>query len=1323
MSSGKVKCTCGWSWDKSDSSKKDMYICHECGRDNSNNMKNGGWLDNYGTKENENESSASLPEGFVGMGNNTQGRNYSPAWGGSFQGGGSVYPVNYVPQAQKGKKIENRIDNFLGNPQEQARSKSRIYFDEEPIDNIRHSFAGRYTQDAIAKKLGNGIVGNIAGLVGSNAMGAAHEIGTLIKDKRDWATKLRESGEDIFNNAFGSVVGALPYMDEKAKDELIYKMAKGNLLPDGYVSTPEGVKKGLSNNLYFKNERGQVKRNYAMGGSIPGAVGFSYARTNDPAPSNGPYAKKTMASAKTGKVIKDDRGQWNHPGKVTEIDQSKEGSYIDMGPDPKTGKKINTPVLAVSDTGDVKLMMPGGKYKLSGTKVTEYPIAEDGIQTTTDKTTIPNGKAFLNKLKEEAKAKKKIDIREPAPTAVNDNIQNASKMAANADAARVKDVRNSNRVAAEKAAAQAEAQKKFNSLSKEEQERAMYDYYNQKQGTISEYTPDSMLSKLDQSALAPFTALKDLYQTGEVRDNLLKSIVNNPETANAYDAAYLGTLGYAAAPAVGSAIAAAPAAISPYATMIGNSLATDAVIGGNTIAGLNLGNAINAGFATHGAMNIGPDAQAWYNDPTREGFDKMAWDTLEMLPAVGPTAKTLGEGFTIAGKALGTEEGLLSNAYKLNPLAERLNNANSSYRVAGINAFEDFKNTGVLRSRNTEPGQLVEGTNFMMPPRPTSFPSFQKGYADMAYAKPEGSVVFETGLPTFKRGEINPVTGFPIKGRHYAHRVIDPVTGKTMAEIPAADIKVFGDKPDWLKGYQQLEVPIKPAAPKTWEMQNLPGLHLQSTMENGAISKIVEPKTGLVNTEQALAIIGKESGGADKVALIKQGLGENIPKKMDYNQFRKAVQDQLIPLETNLTEHASNYGLGKIGYPGPKRSTFEAAINNTNQDIQNLTNKINELKSNPANADMLPEYQTRLDEAYAQLAKNQEGLKNLPLENKTLLFSNKDKFGKGSSAHNNPDDTLGHAHYLVDAETPDILTVTQLQSDAFQSTNRIMPKNFNPEVSKMQMERGERVYNNSLATIEKMKAEGAADYEIKQMQEIADAQKQNNILTKGHVENFSQKSLLDKTHQERYIQEIVNHATQRGDINKVRLPTSETAANVQGYASRKRWNVNLNEGDEVILLDGSTGKVTDDTFDNLIEITKSDGNKVNINYSDAGHGSSKTPPVKSINNVELKEVSGFMPEHQTILKKYSEQPKLIKKLYGVEPKIVTDSKGNTWYEFDIPKNFKEGKGEIKAFKQGGMIKNNNRLRQEQKGLVNLDQLTNFTNYNKPQPGGWLEKYN
>ena len=48
-------------------------------------------------------------------------------------------------------------------------------------------------------------------------------------------------------------------------------------------------------------------RDYAMGGSLPGAVGFTYARTQSPAPSNGPYAKKTKASAQNGiKVLGED---------------------------------------------------------------------------------------------------------------------------------------------------------------------------------------------------------------------------------------------------------------------------------------------------------------------------------------------------------------------------------------------------------------------------------------------------------------------------------------------------------------------------------------------------------------------------------------------------------------------------------------------------------------------------------------------------------------------------------------------------------------------------------------------------------------------------------------------------------------------------------------------------------------------------------------------------------------------------------------------------------------------------------------------------------
>ena len=65
--SNKITCTCGHSWNKSSSSKKDMRICHICGKDNT--MKNGGWLDSYDEE---------------------------------MQLGGFVYPTNYVPQAQLG---------------------------------------------------------------------------------------------------------------------------------------------------------------------------------------------------------------------------------------------------------------------------------------------------------------------------------------------------------------------------------------------------------------------------------------------------------------------------------------------------------------------------------------------------------------------------------------------------------------------------------------------------------------------------------------------------------------------------------------------------------------------------------------------------------------------------------------------------------------------------------------------------------------------------------------------------------------------------------------------------------------------------------------------------------------------------------------------------------------------------------------------------------------------------------------------------------------------------------------------------------------------
>jgi len=74
------------------------------------------------------------------------------------------------------------------------------------------------------------------------------------------------------------------------------------------------------------------------------------------------YSKK-FSALEEGGVIKDDRGQWAHPGEITEIDSNE-----------ITMQGVPYPVLGISDEGDTKMMFPEQEYKFKGKKVTEYPL-------------------------------------------------------------------------------------------------------------------------------------------------------------------------------------------------------------------------------------------------------------------------------------------------------------------------------------------------------------------------------------------------------------------------------------------------------------------------------------------------------------------------------------------------------------------------------------------------------------------------------------------------------------------------------------------------------------------------------------------------------------------------------------------------------------------------------------------------------------------------------------------------------------------------------------------------------------------------------------
>jgi hypothetical protein len=159
----------------------------------------------------------------------------------------------------------------------------------------------------------------------------------------------------------------------------------------------EGTMAGLTDKGF--NYNGAWGGTMAMGGSLPGSVGFTYARTQDPAPSNGKYAKKTKASAQNGQemkfyqegldwkpktisrdgsIIEDDMGQWAHPGEITKINSNK-----------ITMQDVNYPVLGISDIGDMQMMYPDQDYTYKGEAVTEIPMMQNG-----DKV-----KRFLNEAK------------------------------------------------------------------------------------------------------------------------------------------------------------------------------------------------------------------------------------------------------------------------------------------------------------------------------------------------------------------------------------------------------------------------------------------------------------------------------------------------------------------------------------------------------------------------------------------------------------------------------------------------------------------------------------------------------------------------------------------------------------------------------------------------------------------------------------------------------------------------------------------------------------------------------------------------------------
>lgn len=175
-------------------------------------------------------------------------------------------------KAQKGLSVEQKVNKSLGNPMKKAHQfADQIQPDQdEDFDNARHYMAGALTNKAIQNKFSPLLkytgIPQVAGFLGSNILGLGHELSTLYggrnEDPRPWTTRIRESFEDVVNNAIGATAGTI-YNDPKKIQNLYFYLSEKNLLPDG-IEDPNGL------NLYLKKTKADKGRfgKYRNGGDI-----------------------------------------------------------------------------------------------------------------------------------------------------------------------------------------------------------------------------------------------------------------------------------------------------------------------------------------------------------------------------------------------------------------------------------------------------------------------------------------------------------------------------------------------------------------------------------------------------------------------------------------------------------------------------------------------------------------------------------------------------------------------------------------------------------------------------------------------------------------------------------------------------------------------------------------------------------------------------------------------------------------------------------------------------------------------------------------------
>lgn len=504
----------------------------------------------------------------------------------------------------------------------------------------------------------------------------------------------------------------------------------------------------------------------------------------------------------------------------------------------------------------------------------------------------------------------------------------------------------------------------------------------------------------------------------------------------------------------------------------------------------------------------------------------------------------------------------------------------------------------------------------------------------------------------------------------------EPVVGKVKfgrpSDFPEEGWTPFEDWPThlknafnkvWGKGTKsytspQLSIfPVEGDINTGYVVENYPGYQIKSLMAGSPLEKWLS-KTGTINVNQLRGYLNKatklEQNIVEKV-LKEKFNGQNV---IDYNQLKKAVQDELITYTRTPQQRWATYGLDRLGYEIIKEHDGAGGI-----------------------------------VEYARF----------PVQ--TFTFESP-RLTVGSGKHYD-NSSLGHSRTFTTKTEPEVLHVLESQSDWGQKP---LPDPITDFLSETEY------YRHQTNALERFQRYVPEEWQSEYERLISDAEKYNGAFPDEVADTYSQefkdfinqffeskfnepshdaiyrlhkaayvpdpqRAYLHDNYPRRQLQENLKYAAER-EQTKVRYPTRETAATIEGFepVPKEGYYIEVNE-DLANYLRENSRKLTPYSYELLELKTKLD------KTSDPIKRNNILSEMKRIQRIEDKFLNGettYTPKHESILDKYSTFPKVYDKLYKNQKiNIVTDAYGNTWYEIEVPQNYLSSEWQ---YKKGGKLK-------------------------------------